>query len=367
MRNTTSSKPVHNVGRIKREHPVLVTGGAGFIGANLAHRLLSEGREVLVFDNLSRAGVEHNANWLRREHGGRVRIEIGDVRNPQAVREAVHQAGAVFHFAAQVAVTTSLVDPRHDFEVNTCGTLNVLEALRTCAEPPPLLFTSTNKVYGSLGAIELERAERRYRPADPLIARHGIDEQRLDFQSPYGCSKGAADQYVLDYARSFNLPCVVFRMSCIYGPHQCGTEDQGWVAHFLRRVIAEQPLTLFGDGRQVRDLLFIDDLVDAMTIALGGIATLQGKAFNIGGGVEQSVSLLELVGLLQRLRGRAPEVHFADWRTGDQRYYVSDIRRFAAATGWHPRISVREGVGRLHRWLTDQARDAAAASVRTVA
>ncbi|MFA9479255.1 NAD-dependent epimerase/dehydratase family protein [Phycisphaerales bacterium AB-hyl4] len=347
---------------------MLITGGAGFIGANLAHRLLSEGRAVIVFDNLARPGVVRNVEWLRREHGAHVQFEMGDVRNPRAVNGAVGRAGAVFHFAAQVAVTTSLDDPRHDFEVNARGTLNVLEAMRACDEPPPMLYTSTNKVYGSLEGIELREEGSRYWPIDAAVARHGVGEQRLSFQSPYGCSKGSADQYVLDYARSFGLPCIVFRMSCIYGPHQCGTEDQGWVAHFVRSVITGEPITLFGDGRQVRDLLFVDDLVDAMTIAVGGAATLRGRAFNIGGGVEHTVSLLELTQLLRQLHGRSPTVRHGEWRGGDQRYYVSDIRRFAAATGWRPRVSVREGVERVHAWtMREGATEGLGVVGRTVA
>ncbi|HEX5831105.1 MAG TPA: NAD-dependent epimerase/dehydratase family protein, partial [Gemmatimonadaceae bacterium] len=262
--------------------PVLVIGGAGFVGANLAHRLLAEGTAVLVLDNLSRPGVERNLAWLRREHGALLRVQVGDVRDAAAVRAAVRQARQVFHLAAQVAVTTSLVDPVGDFDVNARGTLNVLEAARTLVRPPLVTFTSTNKVYGGLADVALAHDGRRYAPVRPTLRAHGVSERRrLDFHSPYGCSKGTADQYVLDYARSFGVPTVVFRMSCIYGPRQMGTEDQGWVAHFLLRAIEGRPITIFGDGRQVRDLLFIDDLVDAFAHLAPHEEAVAGRAFNI--------------------------------------------------------------------------------------
>lgn len=329
----------------------LITGGAGFIGTNLAHRLLSQGAPVLVLDDLSRPGVERNLGWLRTRHHGRLQVETADIRDLPAVRRAVERADRIFHFAAQVAVTTSLVDPLRDFEINARGTLNVLEAARTRQRPPPLLFTSTNKVYGALPDIELARSERSYVPADPRLA-NGIDERRpLDFHSPYGCSKGAADQYVLDYARCFGLPAVVFRMSCIYGPHQCGTEDQGWVAHFLMQARKQEVITIYGDGLQVRDILFVDDLVDALLLAMRGIDRLAGQAFNIGGGPANALSLLELLELMSGQLGLAARVEHAGWRSGDQRYYVTDSRKFSAATGWSPAIAAAEGVARLHDWL----------------
>lgn len=329
----------------------LITGGAGFIGTNLADRLLSQGAPVLILDDVSRPGVERNLGWLRMRHHGRLQVETADIRDLTAVRRAVDRADRIFHFAAQVAVTTSLADPLRDFEINVRGTLNVLEAARARQRPPPLLYTSTNKVYGALPDVELQRQERRYVPADPRLAR-GIDERRpLDFHSPYGCSKGAADQYVLDYARCFGLPAVVFRMSCIYGPHQCGTEDQGWVAHFLMRAREQGTLTLYGDGCQVRDLLFVEDLVDALLLAMRGIDRLAGQAFNIGGGPANAVSLLELLDLMSGRLGLAVRVSHAGWRSGDQRYYITDSAKFCAATGWSPAIPVAEGVARLHDWL----------------
>jgi CDP-paratose 2-epimerase len=224
--------------RIARpRRPVLITGGAGFIGTNLAHRLLGEGTPVLIFDNLSRPGVERNLQWLCDAHGALVDVEVADVRNASALRRAVAHVDQVFHFAAQVAVTHSIVDPVKDFEVNVRGTLNVLEAIRACSGPVPLIFTSTNKVYGALHDLTVVR-QPRYEPLNESVRETGVGEDRpLDFHSPYGCSKGAADQYVLDFARTYSLPAVVFRMSCIYGLHQCGTEDQGWVAHFLLRTL----------------------------------------------------------------------------------------------------------------------------------
>jgi CDP-paratose 2-epimerase len=330
----------------------LITGGAGFIGTNLADRLLSQGAAVLVLDDISRAGVERNLAWLRTRHPGRLQVEIGDIRDMAAVKRAVDRADRIFHLAAQVAVTTSLVDPLRDFEINARGTLNVLEAARARQRPPPLLLTSTNKVYGALPDVELDRRDRRYVPADPKLAASGLDERRpLDFHSPYGCSKGAADQYVLDYARCFGLPAVVFRMSCIYGPHQCGTEDQGWVAHFLMRAREQGMLTIYGDGCQVRDVLFVEDLVDALLLAMRGIDRLAGQAYNIGGGPGNAVSLLELLDLMSGRLGLAVRVEHAGWRSGDQRYYVTDSGKFRAATGWSPAIPVAEGLARLHEWL----------------
>jgi CDP-paratose 2-epimerase len=336
-----------------RKKPVLITGGAGFIGTNLADRLLSEGRPVLVYDNLSRPGADRNLAWLREKHGKGLHVEIADVRDPQSLRSAVRSAEQVFHFAAQVAVTSSLTDPRHDFDVNVGGTLNLLEAIRSMDNPPPLLFTSTNKVYGGLPDLALQHNGKRYQPLDAAL-RTGISEQRpLDFHSPYGCSKGAADQYVLDYARTFNLPAVVFRMSCIYGLHQNGTEDQGWVAHFVIRTLEQKALTLYGDGMQVRDLLFIDDLIDAFELAQSNIHTLSGQAFNIGGGLGNTISLLDLLDLLESLNGEKPVLRMKEWRPGDQRYYVSDTRKFKVATGWAPKVNVGLGVQRLHRWFLE--------------
>lgn len=340
------------------DRPVVVFGGAGFIGSNLSHRLLKEGRRVLVYDSLARPMVSRNLRWLRETFGDRLEVMVADTRDAASVRLAVARASAVFHFAAQVAVTTSLVDPIHDFEVNARGTLNILEAVRAESDRIPVFFTSTNKVYGGLPDVKLQRSDERYAPENPQLRQYGISEARpLDFESPYGCSKGSADQYVLDYGRTFGLPTVVFRMSCIYGPRQFGNEDQGWVAHFLMRVLAGQPITLYGDGRQVRDVLFVEDLVEAFLAAERNLETVRGQAFNVGGGPERSVSLMQVLKLAEEQTGRKPELTFSEWRPGDQRYYVSDTRKLQQATGWQPKVSVREGVSRLLQWLHDAARE----------
>jgi CDP-paratose 2-epimerase len=355
-------KSVH-VGSADR--PVLITGGCGFIGTNVAHRILSSGQEVLLFDNLSRPGVERNLKWLRHTHGDLMRIEAADVQDPHALRSAVDRAAQVFHFAAQVAVTTSLTNAIHDFEVNARGTVNLLEALRAQDDPPPLVFTSTNKVYGGLPDIRLRVNGDRYEPEDDDARAAGVGEQRpLDFHSPYGCSKGTADQYVIDYARTFGLPAVVFRMSCIYGPHQFGNEDQGWVAHFLIRALQGEPITLYGDGMQVRDILYVDDLVDAFLLAQANMRKISGQAFNIGGGVGNTMSLLQLLDLIEEFHGVRPATRFGAWRPGDQRYYVSDVRRMAQATRWTPRVGVREGVRRLFEWLQENSVKRRAAVVK---
>lgn len=341
--------------------PVLVIGGAGFIGSNLAHALMSMGQPVRMFDNLSRPGVEHNLAWLQHTHGDLLEVVIADVADRATLRRAMLGASAVFHLAAQVAVTTSLEDPMGDFEVNLRGTLNVLEALRAQADPPPLLFTSTNKVYGGLEDVGLAETDKRYQPRDPIVRLHGIDELRaLCMHSPYGCSKGGADQYVIDYAKTFGLRTVVFRMSCIYGPHQFGNEEQGWVAHFALRALQGAGITLYGDGKQVRDILFVSDLVDALLRAMRDIDRLSGRAFNIGGGPNQAVSLREVIAMLEGLAGAPIETRLAAWRPGDQPYYVSDIRAFQVATGWRPQIDVHMGLAALHDWLREHHTGASA-------
>jgi CDP-paratose 2-epimerase len=339
----------------------LITGGAGFVATNVAARLLRDGWRVRLFDNLSRPGVERNVAWLQDTHPGchtsgkpNLEFVLGDIRDATAVSSAVAGVDRVFHFAAQVAVTASLVEPTFDFEVNARGTLNLLEAIRALPQRPSLLFTSTNKVYGHLGDVALRTRGRRYEPEDGALARSGISERRgLDFHSPYGCSKGAAEQYVLDYARTFGLAAAVFRMSCIYGPHQFGTEDQGWVAHFVIQALRGLPLTLYGDGLQVRDVLFVDDLVEAMLLAHEAIERISGEAFNIGGGPARTISLLELIELIAHLLGSRPSYRLEPWRTADQRYYVSDTGKFARATGWAPRVTVADGVERLTAWLVE--------------
>jgi CDP-paratose 2-epimerase len=342
-----SLAPLHQSAR----QPVLITGGTGFIGTNLADRLLRQGRRVRIFDNLARPGAERNLRWLLARHRSRLQVEVGDVRSPARLREAVADIGMVFHLAAQVAVTTSLDDPTADFAVNAGGTLDLLEALRQGGGAKRLLMTSTNKVYGAIDDIPLAAGETRYTPVGGLALR-GIDESRpLQFHSPYGCSKGAADQYVLDYARSFGFETAVFRMSCIYGPHQHGTEDQGWLAHFMIRALHGEPVTIYGDGKQVRDVLYVEDLVDAFLLAERHLPEISGQAFNIGGGPENSLSLLELIEQITGLQGYRPPLRFGDWRVGDQRWYVSNCRKFADATGWRPRVDRDDGVRQLYEWL----------------
>jgi CDP-paratose 2-epimerase len=334
--------------------PILITGGAGFIGSNLADRLASGGNEVLVYDALSRAGVDRNLEWLKARHGSRIIPIIGDVRDEDELVRTAADAKAVFHMAAQVAVTTSLVDPREDFDINVRGTVNLLDAIRVRREPVPIIFASTNKVYGDLSDIELEQHGERYEPRK-LPSRRGVDESRsLDFHTPYGCSKGSADQYVLDYARSFGIPTAVFRMSCIYGRRQMGTEDQGWVAHFLIRALEQQPVTIYGDGRQVRDVLDVDDAVNAYVGALRNIDRVAGRAFNLGGGPENSISLLQLIDEIRGITDHDVELRFEDWRQGDQRWYVSDTYAVRESLQLPRPRSWREGVARLAEWLASE-------------
>jgi CDP-paratose 2-epimerase len=343
--------------------PVLITGGAGFVGTNTAQRLLSAGWGVRILDDLSRRGVETNLEWLAGQHGSRLEVEIGDVRNRDTVRRALRGVESVYHFAAQVAVTTSLQAPIDDAGVNLLGTLNVLEEARSRPRPPAIIFTSTNKVYGSLPDVDLVESDRRYEPRDPGLRATGVGEARpLDFCTPYGCSKGAADQYVLDWSRSFAVPTVVFRMSCIYGPHQCGTEDQGWVAHFLISGVEDRPITVYGTGKQVRDVLYVDDLVDALLLAGARAGELAGRAFNIGGGPANAVSLLEVLELIAERCGCGPHVQSREWRAGDQRYYVSDTSAFTRATGWAPQVDPAQGIGALHSWLIGERASASAAA-----
>ncbi|WP_407048846.1 SDR family NAD(P)-dependent oxidoreductase [Methyloraptor flagellatus] len=332
--------------------PVLITGGAGFIGSNLADRLATDGEHVLILDALARPGVERNLDWLKQRHGDRISFARQDIRDASAVADAARDAGSVFHLAAQVAVTTSLVDPLDDFSVNIAGTLNLLEAVRRRPTPVPVVFASTNKVYGDLADVPLDCERGAWLPADPALAVRGIAEDRpLDFHTPYGCSKGAADQYVLDYARSFGIPTAVLRMSCIYGPRQMGTEDQGWVAHFLIRALEGRPISIYGDGRQVRDVLYVGDCVEAYRRARERIGTIAGRAFNLGGGPDNAVSLVALIAEIERLIGRKVETRVSGWRQGDQKYFVADTSAIRAALGLGTPVGWRDGLRRLADWL----------------
>lgn len=328
---------------------VLITGGAGFIGSNLTERLLKDRKaRVRIFDNLSRRGVERNVEWLRSLPGAK-RLEIvrGDVRDAAAVRQAAVGATEIYHFAAQVAVTSSLDDPLLDFEVNARGTLNVLEAARNNRNRPFMLFTSTNKVYGSLQSVAL-KVEGTHYCASARNYRGVREDTPLDFHSPYGCSKGAADQYVRDYARIYDLPTVVFRMSCIAGPHQFGNEDQGWVAHFLYSILSGRPITIYGDGFQVRDVLHVHDLVDAMGLARRNYLRTRGQVYNLGGGLERSVSVIELLRQMERKTGRRLNLEYSATRPGDQPWYVADTGKLEIDTGWCPRRSLQQILDSIH-------------------
>jgi len=329
-----------------------VTGGAGFIGANAVRRLLEEGHEVFIYDNLSRPGSEKNLAWLR-ERRSEFRFIQADVRDAVALRQALADHApydAVLHFAAQVAVTTSVTDPRMDFDINTLGTFNLLEAVRGLALDPVLLYTSTNKVYGALPQYPVVEQGPRYALAG---LPGGVSEGTpLDFYSPYGCSKGAADQYVRDYHRIYGLRSVVFRNSCIYGTRQFGVEDQGWLAWLVIAAVLGKPITIYGDGRQVRDVLFVDDLIDAMLRAVERASVAAGQVYNIGGGPDNSLSVWTEFGpMLERILGRPVSVSHEGWRPGDQKVYISNISKASRDLGWRPKVGVEEGVRRLVEWV----------------
>jgi CDP-paratose 2-epimerase len=329
---------------------VLIFGGAGFIGSNWAYRLLKEtDARVHIFDNLSRAGVRENLSWLQRTVAnlGRLRVTVGDVRDAVLVEQAVRGATEIYHFAAQVAVTTSVDDPRLDFEVNVGGTINILEAARQTGRRPFVLFTSTNKVYGHLASQGLVAKGKRYTNSHD----HGTNEsQALDFYSPYGCSKGAADQYVHDYSRMYGLPTVVFRMSCVAGPHQFGNEDQGWVAHFLYSALQNRPVTIYGDGQQVRDVLYVEDLLRAFEAARLHLEKTAGEVYNVGGGIENSTSLLEIMDEIEQVTGRRLRYRTEVARPGDQLHYVTDYRKLQQHTGWRPQTDVRTTLENICEW-----------------
>jgi CDP-paratose 2-epimerase len=339
----------------RRRRPMVITGGSGFIGSNLADALMSEGEDVVVLDNLCRTGVERNMEWLRQKHRDRFHMVLCDVRNLRALSPVIAEAKGVFHLAGQTAVTTSMANPQEDFEVNARGTLNVLEAVRLSGRKTPVIFASTNKVYGALSGFELAERDDAYKPLDAKRRKHGVGEgQHLDFCTPYGCSKGVADQYVLDYAKSFAIPTAVLRMSCIYGPRQLGTEDQGWVAHFLIRALEGRPITIFGDGKQVRDVLYVRDAVAAYRGLFANIGKVQGGVFNLGGGPANAVSLRQVLQEIADVTGRAPVVEYDEWRTGDQLWFVADTRSLESRLGWKAQTGWREGIRNLALWLESE-------------
>ncbi|MCS7060876.1 MAG: GDP-mannose 4,6-dehydratase [Anaerolineae bacterium] len=335
-----------------------ITGGAGFIGCNLSARKLAAGDDVTLFDNLSRPRTEHNLEWLREQFGdAHLSFIKGDIRDYETLRTAVEQSrpDVIVHLASQVAVTTSVKNPREDFEINALGTFNVLEAARAAAraaeKPPAVFYASTNKVYGGMEDVAVVQEATRYRYRD--LAQGVSEHQPLDFHSPYGCSKGAGDQYVRDYARIYGLRTVVFRQSCIYGERQFGVEDQGWVAHFVIAAALGRPITIYGDGKQVRDLLYVQDLIDAYDAAWEHIEHASGQVFNIGGGPANTLSIWAEFGpLLESLAGRPIPVRYGAWRPGDQPVFVSDNSKAKALLGWEPRTSVHQGIERLWRWVT---------------
>jgi CDP-paratose 2-epimerase len=330
----------------------LITGGAGFIGSNLAHRLVSQGHGVTVFDNLSRPGAEKNVTWLREECGDRWTLLQADVRDPAALCRAAQDADVIYHLASQVAVTTSVQDPRQDFEANALGTFNVLEAARLSGRQPIVLYASTNKVYGGMEDVAVVEGETRYAYRD---YPNGIPETfPLDFHSPYGCSKGAGDQYVRDYARIYGLRTVVFRQSCIYGPRQFGVEDQGWVAWLLIAAVTGQPISIYGDGKQVRDLLWVDDLLDLYELAIEQIEAASGQVYNVGGGPGNTLAVWQELGpMLAGLLGKEIPVTYHDWRPGDQPIFVADIGKAERELGWQPATSREDGVRRLFEWVVE--------------
>ncbi|MCK4665395.1 GDP-mannose 4,6-dehydratase [Candidatus Dependentiae bacterium] len=331
---------------------MLITGGAGFIGSNTANFYLEKGNEVIIFDNLSRKGTEKNLQWLLKKYEN-LKFIKGSIVNYEELREicANNKFDACFHFAAQVAVTTSVTDPRPDFMVNALGSFNILEALRETGQDCPIIYTSTNKVYGEMTDIKVRDTGKRYEYED---YDKGIPENYpLDFHSPYGCSKGSGDQYFIDYARIYGLKTVIFRQSCIYGQRQFGNEDQGWVAHFIISAIKDKPLTIYGNGKQIRDILHIDDLINLYDLWIKNIEKVSGQAFNIGGGSNNTISLLELISILETQLNKKIKYNFADWRPGDQKVYVSNIARIGDVLNWKPEINIKNGIEKLINWIQD--------------
>jgi len=331
----------------------LITGGAGFIGSNYVARLLARGEQVTIYDNLSRAGAPRNLEWLKRTFGEKAfDVIVADVRDAAKITEAARGSDVIVHLAGQVAVTTSVANPREDFEANALGTFNALEAARLSGRNPIFIYASTNKVYGGMEDVELAEEPTRWRYRDLL---NGCPEtQPLDFHSPYGCSKGTGDQYARDYARIYDLPTVVMRQSCIYGPRQFGIEDQGWLAWFVIAAVIGRPITIYGDGKQVRDVLHVDDLMDAYDLAIQKIDVAKGQVYNMGGGPNNTLAVWTEFGpMLEKLIGRPIPVARGDWRPGDQRVFYADISRAARELGWSPKIGVEEGVKRLFAWVQE--------------
>ncbi|MFC1646665.1 NAD-dependent epimerase/dehydratase family protein [Patescibacteria group bacterium] len=333
---------------------VFITGGAGFIGSNSASYYLSKGHNVIIFDNLSRDGAKKNIDWLTKSIN-KPHIIKGEIKSPSSlntVKKYLKTSDLVLHLAAQVAVTTSVTDPRDDFEINALGTFNLLEVMRKSGCKAKLIYSSTNKVYGGMKDIKIKKEKTRYLYKN---LKYGVNEERcVDFHSPYGCSKGAAGQYVHDYERIYGLDTTILRQSCIYGPRQFGVEDQGWVAWFIIALVMGKNITIYGDGKQVRDLLFIDDLVECYDLVYKNKKKTKGQIYNIGGGIKNTMSVWSEFGpILESLFKKNINPKFVNWRPGDQLVYVSDIRRASRDFGWTPKIDVRTGVKKLFNWVME--------------
>ena len=331
----------------------LITGGAGFIGSNYADRCIGRGDQVVIFDNLSRHGADSNIKWLQEKHGkNSFKLVIGDVCHPDEIKTAAKDAARIVHLAAQVAVTTSVTDPRNDFQINAMGTFNTLEAARLSGNKPSFIYSSTNKVYGGMENVKVIELETRYDYES--LPEGASEDQPLDFHSPYGCSKGCGDQYVRDYHRIYDLPTTVFRQSCIYGLRQFGVEDQGWVAWFIIAAVTGAPITIYGNGKQVRDILFVEDLLDAYDAALMQPEKAAGQIFNVGGGRANTISVwVEFAPMLEKLLGKKLSTAQGDWRPGDQPVFISDIRKAKQILGWAPKVSAQKGIERLFNWVNE--------------
>lgn len=339
------------------KNTVLITGGAGFIGINTANYFLGKNYYVVILDNFSRKGVEKNIKWFKKNHNKNYSIIKYDITKPsRQLDNIVKKADIIFHFAGQVAVTTSVNDPIEDFKTNALGTLVLLESIRRSKKNPILIYSSTNKVYGELLDVPIKESKTRY---EFIKLKKGIDEkQGLDFHSPYGCSKGAADQYVRDYSRIYNVRTVVFRQSCIYGPHQYGFEDQGWVAWFMIAALRNKKITIYGNGKQVRDLLYIDDLINAYYLAIKKIDIASGKIYNIGGGYKNSVSIWQEFGLkIEKLFSRKIDVSYSQVRPGDQMIFISDTKKAKKELGWEPTTSIASGFKKMYEWITKNEKE----------
>jgi CDP-paratose 2-epimerase len=338
---------------------ILITGGAGFIGINASRHFLRKGNAVTIFDNFSRKGTDINVANLEKEFPKGFKVVKGDVRYDRDLLEReVSEHDVVLHLAAQVAVTTSIIDPRTDFEINALGTFNVLEAVRISRNRPFVIYTSTNKVFGSLEGLPVREEGKRFRFISDEHHEHGVSEvYPLDFHSPYGVSKGVADQYTIDYSRIYGLKTVVFRQSCIYGTNQFGVEDQGWLAWFTIAAMMGRPITIYGTGKQIRDVLFVDDVVKLYELAIDSQDIVNGKAYNVGGGPTNTLSLIELLDHMEEKMGYSPELQYAEPRAGDQPVFVADIRRAKNELGWEPQVTVEAGIEQMHQWLKDNADD----------